>query len=38
LAYDAGYKEKSKTLLRKAKIIDAGGTWEKTIDEYLTKQ
>lgn len=37
LAYEAGYKEKAKTLLKQAKIIDAGGTWEKTIDEYLTK-
>jgi tetratricopeptide (TPR) repeat protein len=37
LASEAGYKEKAKTLLKKAKIIDAGGTWEKTIDEYLAK-
>lgn len=37
LAHEAGYKEKAKTLLKKAKIIDAGGTWEKTIDEYLAK-
>lgn len=37
LAYEAGYKEKAKTLLKQAKIIDAGGTWEKTIDEYLAK-
>ena len=37
LAQEAGYKEKAKTLLNKAKIIDAGGTWAKTIDEYLGK-
>lgn len=37
LASEAGYKEKSKTLLKQAKIIDAGGTWAKTIDEYLGK-
>jgi tetratricopeptide (TPR) repeat protein len=37
LAQEAGYKEKAKTLLKQAKIIDAGGTWEKTIDEYLAK-
>lgn len=38
LAHESGYKEKSKTLLQKAKIIDAGGTWEETIDEYLEKK
>lgn len=37
LAQEAGYKEKSKTLLNKAKVIDAGGTWAETIDEYLKK-
>lgn len=37
LAYEAGFKEKSKTLLKKAKIIDAGGTWSTTIAEYLAK-
>jgi tetratricopeptide (TPR) repeat protein len=37
LAHEAGYKEKSKTLLTKAKVIDAGGTWAETINEYLGK-
>jgi tetratricopeptide (TPR) repeat protein len=37
LAHESGYREKAKTLLNKAKIIDAGGTWAETIDEYLGK-
>lgn len=38
LASDSGYTEKAKTLLRKAKIIDAGGTWAETINTYLSKE
>lgn len=37
LAQESGFTEKAKTLLQRAKIIDAGGTWSETITEHLSK-
>ena len=34
LAHDSGYKEKSKTLMQKAKVIDTSETWSEIIEEY----
>lgn len=35
LAHESGYKEKAKTLMKKAKSLDTAETWAETIDEYI---
>ena len=37
MQYTAGDKVHAKQTFEKAKIIDAGGTWSDTIEEYLSK-
>jgi tetratricopeptide (TPR) repeat protein len=37
LAFDAGSTQKSFGYFQKAKIIDAGGNWWETIDDYIAK-
>jgi len=37
LAFDAGNTQKAFGYFQKAKVIDAGGNWSETIEEYLAK-